>query len=276
MPVPSIKKDNLGAFELYKDNEALENPKISVILSAHNAEKTIKSSVISILNQTFSDIELIVTDDGSHDATFNILRVIQADDPRLVIIKQQNMGLTKSLNRMILLSKGHYIARQDADDTSILNRLDIQFTALQDENYNFCVGRYMINSVVQPRTIFCRSFSTSLLYFGNILCHGTFFGTRSIFLSMYDQDCSYAQDVEFLLRNRKFLKIRFIESVIYNYEISENQISKKKKYEQFENFSNACKKSFGLRPIKNEFLRKFFRFIVYYIKFTYENLFLTK
>lgn len=103
----------------------MDTPKISVVMTAYNEEKTIGSAIESILNQTFKDFELIVVNDGSNDKTEDIVKRIA--DPRIVYIKNdKNKGMSTSRNRGILLARGDYIAIFDADDISYPNRLEKQ------------------------------------------------------------------------------------------------------------------------------------------------------
>jgi glycosyltransferase involved in cell wall biosynthesis len=95
----------------------------------YNGERFLREAVESILNQTFEDFEFIIINDGSTDRTGEILNSYK--DERLKIFNQPNRGLTKSLNRALKLSQGKYIARQDADDISEPNRLEVQVTYLE-------------------------------------------------------------------------------------------------------------------------------------------------
>lgn len=101
------------------------NPKITVLISVHNGEKYLKEAVDSILNQDYKDFEFLIIDDASTDNTSKILN--NYSDPRIKIIKNiTNLGLTKSLNIGIREARGEYIARMDADDISLSERLQIQ------------------------------------------------------------------------------------------------------------------------------------------------------
>ena len=95
------------------------NFKISLIMAVYNGSSHIRESIESILNQSFENFEFIIVDDASTDATSEILREYVTKDLRIKIItNEQNLGLTKSLNRGIAISCGEYIARMDAGDTS--------------------------------------------------------------------------------------------------------------------------------------------------------------
>ena len=99
-------------------------------MSVFNGEKFIKEAIDSILTQTYTNFELLIVNDSSTDATLDI--ITSYDDKRIVLINNiENLGLTKSLNKGMVLSKGKYIARQDADDISHENRLLKQVTYLE-------------------------------------------------------------------------------------------------------------------------------------------------
>lgn len=109
-------------------------PEISVILPAFNAETTIERAVRSILDQTFSDLELIVVDDGSSDGTRGILESIH--DPRLLVISGKHRGVAHASNLAFQKSVGQYVARMDADDVSHPRRLEKQLLLLQENDWD--------------------------------------------------------------------------------------------------------------------------------------------
>jgi len=99
----------------------MSKPLISVILSVYNGEKYIKEAIGSILDQTFTDFEFIIIDDGSTDQTPEVLD--EFTDTRIVRLKnEKNLGLVRSLNKALSLAKGEFIARMDADDISLSER----------------------------------------------------------------------------------------------------------------------------------------------------------
>jgi len=108
-------------------------PKISVIMGIYNCEKYINESIDSILNQTLSDWELIMCDDGSKDQTYTIAKYYADKYPeKIKIIKNsKNRGLNYTLNKCLKRASGEYIARQDADDRSKSDRLRIEYEFLE-------------------------------------------------------------------------------------------------------------------------------------------------
>lgn len=98
-------------------------------MPAYNAAKYLDSAIESIVNQTYSDYELIVINDGSTDNTLELIQKWATTDNRIKIIDQENRGIVKSLNRALIDARGEYIARMDADDLCLPQRLERQLAA---------------------------------------------------------------------------------------------------------------------------------------------------
>jgi len=100
-------------------------PKVSVLIPAYNEENNIAKCLESIYNQTFKDFEIVVIDDGSLDSTSEIIRSFRTGN--LTCFKnEKNIGISKSLNLGLSFCKGKYIARIDADDIALPERLALQ------------------------------------------------------------------------------------------------------------------------------------------------------
>ena len=94
-----------------------ESPVISVIMGIYNCAETLPRAVECIQNQTFSDWELIMCDDGSSDDTYEAALELAKNDSRLVVIRNdKNMSLAPTLNKCLSYARGKYIARMDGDD----------------------------------------------------------------------------------------------------------------------------------------------------------------
>jgi len=106
---------------------------VSVVMSVYNGDRYLREAVDSILNQAFTDFEFIIVDDGSTDSTSEILAGYATQDPRIMLVRNhENIGQTKSLNEGLARAQGEYIARQDADDVSLPERLSAQVAFLQE------------------------------------------------------------------------------------------------------------------------------------------------
>jgi len=101
------------------------SPLVSVVMPVYNAEEYLNESIESILNQTFTDFEFIIINDGSSDGSEAI--IFSYDDKRIRYIKNEsNLKISHALNKGITLAKGQYIARMDADDISYSERFELQ------------------------------------------------------------------------------------------------------------------------------------------------------
>lgn len=106
-------------------------PDISVVMSVHNGDGDLPVTLDSILVQDGVDLELIVVDDGSTDQSGTVLQRYAEADERVVVIRQENAGLTRALCRACSIARGRFIARQDAGDVSVQGRLRKQVAALE-------------------------------------------------------------------------------------------------------------------------------------------------
>lgn len=113
-------------------------PNITVLMPAYNAEKYISQAIESVLQQTYTDFEFIIVNDGSTDETVNIINSF--NDDRIILINQPNMGVAAALNTGLKYAKAPYIARFDADDICYPYRLEKQIRFLQDNPEYILVG----------------------------------------------------------------------------------------------------------------------------------------
>lgn len=109
---------------------ARSNPRISVVMPVYNAEQYLKEAVDSILDQTYTDFELIAINDGSKDGSAKILDEYAKKDPRVIAVHQENKGLVATLHRAIEMARGEFIARMDGDDVSFPRRFEQQVAVL--------------------------------------------------------------------------------------------------------------------------------------------------
>lgn len=116
----------------------MKEPLISVILPVYNAENYLRQSIDSILSQTFTQFELIIINDGSTDGSQRIID--SCNDARIVKVKQENIGLADTLNKGIAMARAPIIARQDNDDISLPQRLQMQYDFLNKHSDVALVG----------------------------------------------------------------------------------------------------------------------------------------
>ena len=109
-------------------------PKVSVIIPVYNTVPYLEECIISILNQTLKDIEIIIVDDGSTDGSSEIIDYYSKIDNRILVIKQENKGLSLARNVALEFSKGDYIYFMDSDDILYENTLFDCFCRCEQEN----------------------------------------------------------------------------------------------------------------------------------------------
>lgn len=149
---------------------------VSVVMSVYNGETYLREAIDSILNQTYSNFECIVINDGSSDKSLSIIK--SYTDNRIVLINNEvNKGLIYSLNKGIEIAKGDYITRMDADDISLPNRFEEQLKAFQFQPSAVVVSSdyYLLNkdklSLIQ--TNFSNQSLKTILLFTPCFCHPT-------------------------------------------------------------------------------------------------------
>lgn len=104
--------------------------KVSVLMSVYNGEKHLREAIDSILDQTYEDFEFIIVNDGSTDSSEEIIQGY--DDIRIKYLKRENGGLSAALNTGLSSAKGDYIARMDADDIALRDRLEKQLAYMEE------------------------------------------------------------------------------------------------------------------------------------------------
>lgn len=191
----------------------MTSPRVSVLMPVYNGERFLREAVESILNQTFTDFEFIIVDDGSTDGTKAILD--SYTDPRIVRLEHStNQGLVAALNRGLHAARGEYVARQDADDISDPERIEKQVCHLDRNSTIGILGTHVIHVDEQGLEL-PRPYASSekvypshpyivhwKLFFECPIAHPTVVLRRVLFerLAGYDPQFTHAEDYELWLR----------------------------------------------------------------------------
>lgn len=215
------------------------NPKITVVMPVYNGEKYLDMAINSILNQTFTDFELIMVDDSSTDNSVKIINSYQ--DQRIKLIKNNvNLGIPKSRNKCLQESLGEYVAFLDCDDYAYPSRLAEQFefmeknpdfgmvgswVELMDENSDFTGEVWKMEEPEQK--IPCR------LLFHNYFANSAVFVRRSALCDVeingqfFKEDYPNAQDYDLWVRISKKFKVWNIQKVLIKYRVHSSGASVK-------------------------------------------------
>ncbi len=146
-------------------------PRVSVVMPVYDVEPFVAEAVTSVLNQSFTDFELIIVDDGGSDLSLEICR--QFDDPRIRIVSQPNRGLSGARNTGIAKARGEYIALLDSDDRWLPEKLELHVIHLDNApriGVSFSPSRFIDEDgqplrikqagklkQIAPADIFCRN-----------------------------------------------------------------------------------------------------------------------
>jgi glycosyltransferase involved in cell wall biosynthesis len=178
---------------------------ISVVMPVYNGAEFLREAVNSILAQTFTNFEFIIVDDGSTDATPDLLRLFK--DSRITIITHtKNLGIVQSLNDGIRAAKGEYLARMDADDISAPHRFQTQLNFLNQNRDCAAVGTFLRITTPAGKLLFTiepptRDLSIKkFLLHDSCLAHGSVMMRREMVLKvgMYSDDkrVQHAEDYD--------------------------------------------------------------------------------
>lgn len=254
-----------------KSYKTEDNPLITVLMPVYNANKFIKQAIESILHQTYTNFEFLIIDDGSIDNSMLIIQ--EYDDPRIkTISNKRNIGVGPSLNEGVLLAKGKYIARMDADDISKPKRLATQVAFLETHPTVSLVGSWakVINVNNEIIKIYIMPLHHDAIMAKMVLdiglIHPSIMFRRADFLNLslnYDLNCtSPGQDKELWLRAGKLLIFRNLPSFLVCYRYTDINYSKAgSELVKFYNFSNWIKKYYHARQLTFDYpslLSKFF------------------
>lgn len=209
-------------------------PLVSVLMPAFNAEQFIGEAINSILNQTISDFEFVIVDDCSNDATVEIVK--SYNDPRIRIIENKaNIGIAKSLNRGLKYCNSKYIARMDADDISMSNRLERQISYLEKNPDVAVVGCNIEIFGIERGE---RNFSTDPeqlkidLIFNNCFAHPTIMARKECLIQFgYNPEYSKMEDYDLWVRLSRQFKLSCIPETLLKYRMHVSQVTKQKSTE---------------------------------------------
>ena len=119
------------------------NPEVTVIVPVYNSEKYIAKCIESILNQTFRNFELLIINDGSKDNSQKIIEEYQKKDPeRIVIVNQENKGVSKTRNEAIKMANGKYLMFIDNDDYIDKDYIETFIKEIKENDLDVVLGGY--------------------------------------------------------------------------------------------------------------------------------------
>jgi glycosyltransferase involved in cell wall biosynthesis len=243
------------------------SPLVSIIMSVKNGQQFIHEAIDSIINQTYKNWELLIFNDGSTDGTLERLHFYE--DLRIVIFSDTiSLGLPKRLNFLIAQAKGDFIARMDADDIMLSDRLQLQVDFLQKNRNIDVVGSYALEvdekgselrlRVVAPIVKDAKELSIR----NHFLIHPSLMIRKSFYLdNLYDPLLNRAEDYDLWLRTFNKYSFAVIKQPLIKYRIY------KQSYQKL-----AKSHSVGIKAIKKngkQFKRYDFYLVLNYFRLKY-------
>ena len=127
-------------YRKYEKNRRYEVPKVSVFIPAYNCEDFIEDAINSVINQTYTDLEILVTDDGGTDKTADIVRQMAEHDSRIRFFPKSNGGIGSACNHMLSFAKGEYALQLDGDDVLAPDTVEKMVQILDNSPIGFVYG----------------------------------------------------------------------------------------------------------------------------------------
>lgn len=219
----------------------MKTPRVTVLMSVFNGEKFVAEAVNSVLDQTFTDFEFLIFDDKSTDSSLEILR--SYSDPRIRLVENaENMGLTKNLADGMNMSRGEFVARMDADDICMLDRIERQLEYLDAHPEISVLGsavtffdesdrEFIAHQPLHHEEIKCA------LFYGFTMLHPSVMMRKRDFEKYalnYDSTFRVSQDHDLWTRAVRVLRFANLNSSLLKMRNHENKLGKTRKQLQKE------------------------------------------
>lgn len=212
---------------------------ISVIVPIYNRDKYLHETILSVLNQTYTNLEIILIDDGSSDNVLKIIKHYEKLDKRIKVITQKNMGICLTMKNALAFSSGKYIARCDSDDINELDRYEKQLKFLKENNFDMvgcyikCFGtgregqkRYLEKCVNKPMRTYEEQKNRILL--GQPITGSTMFCKSEVLKEIlpFKKDCSIIEDFYLsVMLHKAGKRISILEEEKLNYRVHNENLS---------------------------------------------------
>ena len=210
-------------------------PAVSVLMCVYNTkEEWLREAIESILKQTFRDFQFIIVLDCPTDGSEQVVRSYAGRDDRITVVKnEENLGLTKSLNRGLAVAKGKYIARMDSDDVSLPNRLEMQYRYMEANPGTVVVGARVFTPGLNQAVIYewtgdQQALKIRLLFHNYGVPHPTAFIRRSVLTDhgiTYTEWVKKSQDYKLWVDLLPYGDIIMLPDILLMYRVHENQIT---------------------------------------------------
>jgi chondroitin synthase len=236
-------------------NRIYEIPKLSIYIPAYNAIQYIEEAIESALNQTYTDLEVVIVNDGSTDGTGEFLDEIYSNNPRIKIIHQENKGISFASNVAINNCKGEYVLQLDSDDALLPEAAEMLISVLEKNDVGFVYGDSYLTD--QTGKAYGKAYSWSMydrfkLLDGMMIHHPRMFRKRDFNrTSGFDTNLSNAVDYDFFLKLSEVTDGYHLQTPLYLYRQHNTNTSKVNTAIQDKNNHNCIEFAFTRIGLKN-------------------------
>ena len=235
--------------------ESKNTPLVTVLMPCYNAMPFLEEALVSITNQTYRNLEILCINDGSLDNTGEVLEQFAKNDDRIKVINNEvNLKLIGTLNNGVSLAKGEYIARMDADDVCLPERIEKQLNYLFDTNSDIVgcnafsinedgetIGNHQLKNISANESTFASFLFTPLI-------HPTVLGKKDVFQDnpyLKEEKALHTEDYELWCRLiRKGYKISNLEDRLFKLRANSQSVSSQFEEIQKINFATCAKEHF--------------------------------
>lgn len=206
------------------------NDIVSIIIPIYNSEKNIKKCLESIINQTYTNLEIILIDDGSTDNSIEVCQ--EYKDDRIKVYKEKNSGPSTARNLGLKQCNGNYIVFVDSDDYIEKNMIEIMLKEIKSDDYDICIcGYYLVSNSLKKKINITindnKNFKEIVFDYKNNV-YGYLWNKmlkKNIIEKKFREDISICEDELFLLDNSNYIKkITFVKEPLYNYISNESSL----------------------------------------------------
>lgn len=209
-------------------------PQLSVLMPVYNAGKYLIEAIESIIDQTFYDFEFLIIDDGSTDNSLSIISDYKSKDSRIIFISRENLGVTTTLNQLLGLARGKWVARMDADDISHPLRFERQIEYLEKNPKVGVLGTWVeffgdSNKSKVWKTPHKHQDCVRRMIFSSPLAHPSVMFRGDLIkvgLIKYEETSMHAEDLSLWMQLYNCTQICNLEEVLLKYRIHSKSITR--------------------------------------------------
>ncbi|PSB07203.1 glycosyl transferase family 2 [filamentous cyanobacterium CCP1] len=240
----------------------VQTPTVSVVMAVYNAERYVAQAIDSILQQTFTDFELIILNDGSTDGSLRILQQYEKRDHRIRLISRENQGIPRTRNDLLKASQGEFMAVMDSDDVALPDRLSLQVNFLRQHPEVVCVGG--AHDLIDHKGRFLtrlhlptddEAIQQAVIVGHAPICNPCALIRREALLQVggYDERLGQAEDLDVWLKLGEIGKLANLSDSVLQYRVHPQSISERAQLFQRQKAREACERAWQRRGITGTF-----------------------